>query len=362
MTVAARERILGYDLARALAVFGMVVVNYKVVMAGGGDAEADWLAGVAGLLDGRAAAMFVVLAGAGLVLFCQRSLGDASRLAAARSTLLRRAAFLLVVGLLYTPLWPGDILKFYGLYLPIGVAVVTVRDRWLGALAVSFALGFVVSLGFSDYETGWNWDTLAYERLWTPAGLSRHLFLNGFHPVVPWAGLLLVGMWLGRRDVRSPAVRRRLLVGGATLAGATEIASRLLVSYFSAHPGAMTADEVIALFGTSPMPPMPLYLVAAAATAIAVIALCLELGARAGQHFAVRPLVATGQLALTLYVGHVVIGMGVLEACGRLEEQTLRFALACAAGFCVASVVFAASWRRRFDRGPLEWIMRRLAG
>ena len=49
------ERIVGYDLARALAVFGMVTVNFKVVMTTP-DAGPAWLARTVELLEDRAAA------------------------------------------------------------------------------------------------------------------------------------------------------------------------------------------------------------------------------------------------------------------------------------------------------------------
>ena len=55
-----------------------------------------------------------------------------------------------------------------------------------------------------------------------------------------------------------------------------------------------------------------------------------------------------------------MLGMGVLEAIGRLENQTLPFTLIASLVFCVASVVFAHLWRKRFERGPLEAIMRTL--
>lgn len=77
-----KKRVIGYDLARALAVFGMVIVNFKIVM-GAEKNGPEWLVDFVGLLDGRAAATFVVLAGAGLSLLCQkgRTLGDHDRLA-----------------------------------------------------------------------------------------------------------------------------------------------------------------------------------------------------------------------------------------------------------------------------------------
>jgi uncharacterized membrane protein YeiB len=53
------KRIIGYDLARALAIFGMVIVNYKVVM--GGVAGSEWLKWLASLFERRAAATSIVL-------------------------------------------------------------------------------------------------------------------------------------------------------------------------------------------------------------------------------------------------------------------------------------------------------------
>ena len=42
---------------------------------------------------------------------------------------------------------------------------------------------------------------------------------------------------------------------------------------------------------------------------------------------------ATGQLALTLYVAHVVIGMGLLSTLGRIEDESLPFAVGSALVF-----------------------------
>jgi uncharacterized membrane protein YeiB len=67
------------------------------------------------------------------------------------------------------------------------------------------------------------------------------------------------------------------------------------------------------------------------------------------------PLVATGQLALTLSVGHVVVGLAPLEAFGLLEgRRAVRPSVAWVAVFCVGVVLFAHLWRRRHPRGPLE--------
>ena len=95
--------IIGYDLACAFAVFGMVVVNFKIVM-GAEKSGPDWLVNLVGLLDGRAAATFAALPGAGLFPLSRkgRTRDDHDLLVQDRRTLLKRALFLFVIGLLYT--------------------------------------------------------------------------------------------------------------------------------------------------------------------------------------------------------------------------------------------------------------------
>jgi uncharacterized protein len=60
-----KQRIIGLDVARALAVIGMIIVNFKVVL--GQDGQ-TWVKYFASIFDGKAAATFVVLAGVGLAL------------------------------------------------------------------------------------------------------------------------------------------------------------------------------------------------------------------------------------------------------------------------------------------------------
>ncbi|MEM1204722.1 MAG: heparan-alpha-glucosaminide N-acetyltransferase domain-containing protein [Acidobacteriota bacterium] len=363
-------RILGFDVARAAAFVGMVMVNFKVVM-GAGDAGPAWGVWAAGLLEGRAAATFVVLAGVGVSLMSARARrsSDSEVLAGNRGGLLRRAAFLFVLGLAYSPIWPADILHFYGLYLALAALLLGVRDRtlWLATAAVA-ALGSAL-LVVLDYGAGWDFETLHYEDFWTPAGLVRHMLYNGFHPVVPWVAFVFLGMWLGRRDLRSRPVRRRLAAVGAAAVAVSEglaFLGRRAVATLEGDG----VEELMYLFVTDPMPPTVFFLGSAGGVAVVGItaAVAWTEGARAtGRHRRlIEALASTGQLALTLYVAHVLVGMGTLEALGWLAEgkgaegQSLGRAVLSALVFCVAAVGFAWGWRRYFNRGPVEWCMRKL--
>lgn len=354
------ERIVGYDIARGLAVFGMVAVNYKIAM-GATENGPAWPAALSGMLEGRAAALFVTLAGVGISLLSRKghTWNDRGRLAQDRRTLLRRACFLFIAGALYSSIYSADILHFYGVYIFIAAFFLAVPTRRLWVCSGLLALGFAGLCLVFDYEQGWDWKTLEYDGLWTLRGTFRHLFFNGFHPVVPWLAFLLAGMAVGRQDMGEPAVRRRVFLWGAGIALAAEGLSLLLMNMF--HDAAFAdAATLAAVFGTEAMPPMPLYMLAAGGSACAVIAASVALGRRCANAAWVRPLAAVGQLALTLYVAHVLVGLGILDALDLLENRSLPFALSASLVFCAAGAAFASLWRSRFQRGPLEAIMRAL--
>jgi uncharacterized membrane protein len=258
-----KNRIIGYDLARALALFGMVVVNFKIIM-GAADNGPPWLVDLTGLLEGRAAATFVLLAGIGISLLSGKARRSKAPKATVpiRNTLLKRAFFLFVVGLLYTPVWPADILHFYGVYIAVAALLLTSSIRKLSILSFLLMVGFVVMFFAFNYEQEWNWKTLEYAGFWTPLGMIRNLFFNGFHPTIPWLSFLLIGMIIGRFDMNNLVVRRRVFWAGLVTALAAEITSWLLIHSLSAGVSLADQEAIEAIFGTKPMPPMPLYILA----------------------------------------------------------------------------------------------------
>jgi len=88
----------------------MVLVNFKLAM-GAEENGPLWLRTFSALLNGRAAATFVILAGVGASLGSHRASvsGDKVQQRQERMTLLKRALFLFVVGWAFFPIWPADI-------------------------------------------------------------------------------------------------------------------------------------------------------------------------------------------------------------------------------------------------------------
>ena len=94
-TFLCNNRIVG-----AVALLGMLLVNFSVLI-GNSSSHPTWLDYLIEMIKGRAAATFVVLAGAGISLLSKRSYlsNDKAEVNAACYLLLKRALFLLIIGL-----------------------------------------------------------------------------------------------------------------------------------------------------------------------------------------------------------------------------------------------------------------------
>jgi uncharacterized protein len=358
------ERVYGFDVARSLAILGMIVVHFCLVMSADGVLPPAWLKTILYFLDGRATATFMILAGVGITLMTRRAAasGDAAQIADARRVLVRRGVLLLAVGFVNLTVWAGDILRIYGVSLIVAALLITASNRRLLASAAGFVLGFILLFGTVDFDRNWNWDTMEYRGLWTAAGVVRNLFYDGFRSVFPWAGMILLGMWVGRLNLRDPRTNRRVLLAALVTAIAAELVSRLLERIVPGRLAARMATEVAhALFGTESMPALPLFLLAAGGTALAVIALSVRV-TETWRSAAWFPLAPTGQMALTWYVAHIVLGLGAVVHLGLENSRAPTVAAAYGAGFFVLAVLVSTLWKLRFRHGPLEWVMRKVAG
>ncbi|MEM6768940.1 MAG: heparan-alpha-glucosaminide N-acetyltransferase domain-containing protein [Bacteroidota bacterium] len=358
-----KKRILGLDFARSLAIIGMIIVNFKTVFGGAGDGLST---SFAALFTGRAAALFVVLAGVGIALMSKRSYSNKDDLTIRRnvkSLIFKRAGFLFVIGLLYLPVWPADILHFYGVYMVITLLVLWWKPRRVLLLALGVVLFYPIFLVFGNYDTDWDFSNLDYQGFWTVTGFLRNLFLNGFHPVFPWVAFMLAGVWLGRQPLEDKRFVQKLGVVSVLLFLLILLTSFGLQSIANEGLG-VTYEDANLLFGCSPMPPLPIYMLNGIFCAFSVIAASILILQRWPDSFILNSLVSMGKMALTFYVAHVVIGMGFS---GLITDEapggsTSLFSVSYALVFSFICWLFTLQWRQYSAAGPLEWLMRKLTG
>lgn len=350
--VVARRRLLGVDAARALAFGGMLLSHYAV--AGRGDPGPGWLQAVDNGADGRAAPLFCVLLGAGAGLLAARGTPD-------RAFVLRGAA-LFLLGL---AIWPYQdavylILPHYGVLLALAPLGRRLPSRALLALAgVAFVVPTAVTAVVEGHRMRSAVQPDSYEALRDVGELARHLLWTGGYPLVGWAGFALVGLWLVRLDLHDLYVQLSLLFGGVLVMLAQPV---LAQARLELGPRELTAAGGWATFldGTAHSNRTAWY-VLSSATAVAVVALCLLLVSAPPVERALRPLALLGQLALTAYLVHLVIGEELVWDWQERAGPSLEAQVLVASAVFAALTVGAALWRSRFRRGPLEWALRLVA-
>jgi uncharacterized protein len=355
------QRIEGLDVARSLALFGMFVVNYKVIVEAEGNGS-EWIIWFTDLFQGRASAVFVLLAGIGISLMTRKARNGNSDLLIRKSkqNIWKRSAFLFLLGMvLYVVGWTGDILHYYGVFLFIASFLIIVSNKTIIIICSLFGIIAQIMQVTSNYLKGWNHDKpfIEYTDFWTVEGFFRNLLFNGYHPIFPWICFFLLGMIIGRLELTNKIIIKKMGIISLFLLIISEFISKVLL-----HSSLRLLDIESAryLFQTGPIPPNLFYLISNTSSAVLVVAISIYVTRKFSGNWLINALVKTGQLTLTHYVSHVFVGIGILVLLSRLENQTLEFSLLFSILFFMGSILFSVVWRKMFNRGPIEWIMRML--
>ena len=321
------RRVVGVDMARCLALLGMMATH---ILPGYEGLEIPWPQQLAG---GRASALFAVLAGVSLSLTTGREHPVHGRERINRSCgLAVRALLIALLGMYLATLDTNVaiILTYYGLLFLLGIPLLGLGSRALFGLAAGWVvLAPVVSHLLRPELPPRDAGSPTIERLGDPWQLLTELSFTGTYPMFPWLAYLLAGMAIGRVNLMSVRNAQRLLVGGGLLASTAWLVSRLITNTATVdtalrttlQPGLeATRPELDALlthglFGTTPTESWwwltvvaphsttPFDLAQTIGSAMAVIGLCLLVSRPAPRLMAV--LFGAGAMTLTLYSLHI---------------------------------------------------------
>ncbi|MCY7395906.1 MAG: DUF1624 domain-containing protein [Nocardioides sp.] len=378
-TSARTDRLVGLDVARCLALVGMVATHVVAARTAEGDLSVgQWVAG------GRASALFALLAGVGLALVTggQRPVQGTERTARSAGIVVR-ALLIATLGLALGGLDSGlaVILTNYGLLFLLATAFLALTARPLLVLgAVWVLLTPAVSHLVRPGLPARGFDSPTFALVHSPGEFLSELFLTGYYPVLPWLAYLLVGLGVGRLDLTGPRVPAVLVGVGAGLAVSATVVSHLVtarpsvVQALLTQPPATerTGPELLdristGMFGVTPSggawewllvvaphSATPFDLAQTIGTSLLVLGLCLLLTQalpEVGTRF-VAVLFGAGAMTLSLYSLHVVLRTpGVWPGAGAENYAANLLVL------LVIGAVFAALRRR----GPLEATVRQLS-
>ncbi|MFI7413663.1 DUF418 domain-containing protein [Streptomyces sp. NPDC049627] len=377
-------RLVGVDLARALAVFGMYVVHIGPPLSAT-HGVASWVRYIA---DGHSSVLFATLAGFSLMLIAGRrepKTGLAGRQAKARIAI--RAVVLLALGTVMAMEYGGVIiLGFYGVYFLLALPLVRLSAGPLAMIAAGLALvtpqlAFVLTMQLSDsVQQSIN----AYDPLRHLSEVGvLDLLLTGFYPALTWMPFVIAGMALARMDLSAAAVQRRLAALGAGLVvgayglslllagknalrstaedgssssgsgaasmgsgsmgsgsmGSGSMESRLSFSdLLSAGPHSGTTFDIIGSVGVA------ILVIVGATVAMDRLPRLRRLA---------KPVIAVGTMSLTAYVGHFLAQSVLSTPAGTGTQQSWTPLLM----YVLGAIVFGAIWSRFFRRGPLEHLL-----
>ncbi|MGW2283521.1 DUF418 domain-containing protein [Streptomyces phaeochromogenes] len=365
-------RLVGVDLARALAVFGMYVVHIGPPLSAT-DGATSWVRYMA---DGHSSVLFATLAGFSLMLLAGRrepKTGLAGRQAKAR--IASRAVVLLALGTAMAMEYGGVIiLGFYGVYFLLALPLVRLRAKTLAIIAAALALvtpqlSFALnSLLTEPVRQSIN----AYDPLHRLSDVGvLDLLFTGFYPTITWISFVIAGMALARLDLSQAAVQWRLAALGAALTAAAYGMSLLLAGKHaldslaeggpsSGGSGSMPPDggsfepQASSLLTAGPHSGTTFDIIGSVGVAIIVIVAATAAMDRLPRlRRLAKPVIAVGTMSLTAYVGHFVI-QGWLPSLGATYDEESWVTLI---NFILGAIVFATIWSRFFRRGPLEYLL-----
>ena len=375
---ATRIRVAGLDLARALAVLGMMTVHLTPLVSDDGMRPLAWI-----VASGNSAALFAVLAGVGVGLTTGRNHPPSGRAwTGAALNLVVRTLFIGTLGLLLGLLVDADqasiILPTYAVLFVMLVPILRASARFdlvlgllaaVGAPLVSHVIRRTWELPGSAALAS-NPNLTLVDLAADPAGSLVTVMLTGTFPALTWFAYACVGLGIGRTAIGRRHVAASLLALGAALAAFASLAGWLLLDVVggrtqlaavASRSMSLEAYTDILVWGAggtlptttrwwnavlAPHTGTPLDLLFTLGIACGVLGACLIVGRVVARPL--RPLTTLGSMPLSAYVGHLLMLQVPVLADASWLSLLVQFAIL---------LVAAGLWRLWFSRGPLEMVL-----
>lgn len=358
------------DVARAVAMIGVVTLNYHAILNGTlawdpiypSQWERLFNPGT-GVLTTRFAAVFVLVAGVGVSLLTRasRMTNDPELLRRDRLRLLRRGVLLYAFGFGLQWIWPGTILFYYGAYFVVAALIFSAPTRRVLAIGVTSALAAAaiawwrVDQSFAGNLTSW----LSPSKVDSPRNLLIRTLISYTHPLFPWLLFFTVGIILGRHLHQLAELRQRIIVWSGGILAVTYLIS----AAFVAEPTTTNHERLIAtVLSTRPYDRGLLYSIGTLASSLLALCILSILVDLLGENSVVHALARAGQMSLSIYLAHIFFFNLIVHRMHWVGATGLDTALGLAFVFYAIAIPFSALWRTYLGRGPAEVLYRAFGG
>ncbi len=326
------------------------------------ETASDWVAGIVGHLafDLKASALVLLVFGAGIARLLDRAQEHGRH---PKRFLLWRIALLFVIGVppgVHAPLWEGNYHLFTAFWAMLTIPLFRRKARTQLVAGITLV---VLALAITPlFQSSFAADGLGLSQYWWP---DTHPYFDQApvpdnHPTgyfivtisLRVMGTMLIGSALYRYRIiqgeREPAFYRRLAFYGF-VTGIPLSAGSIIWMYLADYkPSVAFIGHIPNAASAIPM----------ALGYLALIVLWAKNEDRGGAGFVKNGLEAVGRMALTNSVVLVIAGTFIIrEQLGRNYFSRTDLALLVVV-VSLAQMYWSSLWLRRFEYGPLEWVIR----
>jgi uncharacterized membrane protein YeiB len=243
------------------------------------------------------------------------------------------------------------------------VLLVFLQKKYYLYAAAAAIIIFHVLLAIIPYNTGWNFETLMYNDFWTIQGFIRNTFYNGWNSIFPWIAYFLVGMYLGRLNWKDNKTPKKVLLIGITV--------YLITFLMQSFAASMTQNKDLVFYLTADyLPPFVPFMLGTSSFGLILVSIFIFIGNKIGETKIAKILASTGQMTLTHYIAHLVVGILLLSI---ITGKTISYELlkeiptnpiiilTFAIIYFFLSCSFSYFWIKKYKNGPLEMLMRKIS-
>lgn len=346
-------RIAGVDLAYAISV--CVVICFSL-SAGFSGREAS-LSGVSfDLLTDTFAALFIFLNGITATLMMRR--GNSSR-RKMRRYLVRQGILFLILGFISSFFWPIQMLSLLGVLFLTAPILTQLTGSILRVLYVVDVVSAILFFSFGDAGGVSTAPAFAVNEEFV-LGYSSYFLVSGYFSLLPWAVFFISGVLFGRLDFLNPKIKRT----SGFLSWVAIIVGSILQIFGGSLFTTVAETKSLLIFPFIFTPEFNIISFILIATGLSIILLnaCIQWSEKKKGANARLLLQRMGSIKHSLYVNHLIYGIVLILVFGSRGIHDLGVMLALVGFFMGASVAFTWLWKKQFNLGPVEWVLKLLSG
>ncbi|CAB4824308.1 unannotated protein [freshwater metagenome] len=356
------SRLIGLDVTRAIALIGVVVMNYHGGLNDPSIGHDFWhrvFNVYSGVLSTRFAATFVFVAGIGTALLSRKAYEDQQDVAKLRIRLIRRGALLLFGGYFLNHAWPGTILFYYGAYFILSALFIMWKSRSIILVAITTAITATVVSSWEanrlhlGYSTKW----MHPRNIHSIKDLLLRIFIDYTHPVFPWLTFFCIGIIFGRNLEVVRKKWRQISVVSCVVIFLCYVITSILD-----HQDVRSSSVIHVVTSMQPFTRGLFYTLTSAAIAVIAFLVISQVAEKYQESALIVHLQRSGQVTLSLYLLHVLVYYALVKWSHLITATGLDTALIFAGVFWLFAIMIASWWQHHFGRGPAERLYRAIGG